>query len=427
MAPGAGSVECLAVLEPAALSAAGRIDAVLGSRRAQAWLQAREHRLLAAMVDDVEARESLHDPSGHCFLAEEVACAMRVAPSTAEARLQTAVDLVRRLPEALALLEAGEISAAHARLLSDETMSLELGIAAEVSRRVLPRAPEQTYGELKRAIRRVVKTVDSRRAEVRHLDAVATRRVEKYPAEDGMATIWALLPAEGAEMFWAALNHAAKPCGPDDARTADQRRADAFVELGVNARHDPTLGPLPTQPAVNITVGLATLLGDNDQPGELDGYGPIPASMARRIAADPTGTWRRLITDPAGRLLDYGTCTYRPPADLTRHVRARDQHCVIPGCGRRAIHCELDHATPFPAGGTNAANLRPLCKRHHLMKHHSTWRIDQQPDGSFEATTPTRHRWHYRPPPLPTPGTALPAVQSPKIKAAKVVEDPPPF
>jgi hypothetical protein len=73
---------------------------------------------------------------------------------------------------------------------------------------VLPRAPEQAVGEFKRAIRRAVKTLDSRKAEERHVAAVQERRVEKYPAEDGMAAIWALLPADGAEMFWAGLNRA---------------------------------------------------------------------------------------------------------------------------------------------------------------------------------------------------------------------------
>jgi hypothetical protein len=77
---------------------------------------------VASMVDDVESRESLHDRSGHCFSAEEVACAWHVAPSTAEARLVTSVDLVRRLPATLDLLEAGAVSAAHARVLSDETI-----------------------------------------------------------------------------------------------------------------------------------------------------------------------------------------------------------------------------------------------------------------------------------------------------------------
>ncbi len=105
------------------------------------------------------------------------------------------------------------------------------------------------------------------------------------------------------------------------------------------------------RPAIQVTIALSTLLGLDDQPGELAGHGPIPAPLARHIAADPTSTWRRLITDPTGNLLDYRTTTYRPPANLTRFVTARDQTCTFPGCRRSAQRCDLDHQIPASAGG----------------------------------------------------------------------------
>jgi hypothetical protein len=420
MVPGAQATACLDALDPATLSHTGRIDALIAMKRQQAWLAAREQQLLAVMVADVQTRDSLHDPSGRCWLAEEVAAALKLAPNTAERRLMLAEDLARRLPATLGLLEAGEITAVHARVLTEETSALDDRQVAAVQARVLPRAAGQTVGEFTRAVRRAVKSVDARGDEQRHVAAVAERRVAHSEREDGMAEIWALLPADGARIVMAGLNRYATPTGPDDARTADQRRADALVEVGLTALNDPRI-PGEVKPSVNITVGLGTLLGDNDQPAELDGYGPIPASMARRIAADPSGTWRRLITDPAGRLLDYGTTSYRPPADLARHVRYRDQKCVIPGCGRRASYCELDHEIPYPRGGTNAKNLRALCKRHHIMKHHANWTIERRPDGSYESRTPTGHRWRYRPPPLPSPGT-----EPPEPKPEPTAE-PPPF
>ncbi|MGH8836580.1 MAG: hypothetical protein ACRDWG_16525, partial [Actinomycetes bacterium] len=53
---------------------------------------------------------------------------------------------------------------------------------------------------------------------------------------------------------------------------------------------------------IQVTVPATTLLGLTDIPGELAGYGPITAEVARRIVAH--GTWRRLLTDPAsGQLL----------------------------------------------------------------------------------------------------------------------------
>jgi hypothetical protein len=52
---------------------------------------------------------------------------------------------------------------------------------------------------------------------------------------------------------------------------------------------------------VSVIVPITTLLGLDEHPGELVGYGPIPAPLAREIAAE--GTWRRLLTDPASGTL----------------------------------------------------------------------------------------------------------------------------
>jgi hypothetical protein len=172
-----------------------------------------------------------------------------------------------------------------------------------------------------------------------------------------MAELWALLRAEGAAAVMTAVDALASAIPADDTRTADQRRADALVDLGIAALHDPLLPRAQgMRPAVQVSVALSTLLGLDYQPGELAGHGPIPASVARRIAADPTGTWHRLITDPTGRLIDYGTTTYRPPADLTRFVTARDQTCTFPGCTRPARRCDLDHEIPASAGGATRAD-----------------------------------------------------------------------
>jgi hypothetical protein len=157
------------------------------------------------------------------------------------------------------------------------------------------------------------------------------------------------------------------------------------------------------QVRVGVTVGLTTLLGLDQLPGELAGYGPIPADQARELAAQ--GTWRRLVTDPVtGALLDYGTSRYTPPAHLAAHVVARDQTCVFPGCRIRADRCDLDHRVPFDADGGNGAtsdvNLSALCRPHHRLKQQPGWRLARYADGTLAWRTPTGHRYLRRPPPV---------------------------
>ena len=169
------------------------------------------------------------------------------------------------------------------------------------------------------------------------------------------------------------------------------------------------------RPAIQVTIALSTLLGCDDEPGELAGHGPIPASVARHIAADGTGTWRRLVTDPlTGQLLDYGRTTYRPPRDLAEFVMARDQVCAFPHCSRPAHRCHLDHRVPYAAGGrTSPVNVGALCERHHICKHQVGWRVRRESDGTNTWISPTKHRYRSRPPDLPA--------------ATNLTGEPPPF
>ena len=148
-------------------------------------------------------------------------------------------------------------------------------------------------------------------------------------------------------------------------------------------------------PTVLVTVDLTTLTGDLDEPGELAGYGPIPAGLARRIAADPTSTWRRLVTDPLGQVIDLSRTRYRPPKQLADHVRAQHPTCAFPTCNRRAQDCDLDHVCPWSEdGGTCPANLIPLCSRHHHLKHDADWKVDYEPaTGIVEWTSPTGRKY----------------------------------
>lgn len=138
---------------------------------------------------------------------------------------------------------------------------------------------------------------------------------------------------------------------------------------------------------IHVTVPFSTLIGIDEEPGELTGYGPISASVARRLASD--GVWRRLLTDPAtGRLLDYGTATYEPPADLRDFVIARDRTCVFPGCQQPAHRTQLDHTVRYPDGPTAAHNLGSSCGPHHDLKTRRGWCMQQADPGRFIWTTP---------------------------------------
>ena len=49
---------------------------------------------------------------------------------------------------------------------------------------------------------------------------------------------------------------------------------------------------------------MSTLLGRDRHPGEIPGWGPVPAEVARTVvAAQRAAEWHFALTDPAGQLL----------------------------------------------------------------------------------------------------------------------------
>jgi hypothetical protein len=144
-------------------------------------------------------------------------------------------------------------------------------------------------------------------------------------------------------------------------------------------------------PQIHVVVAASTLLGLDDEPADLAGAGPLTAHTARRIAAD--GTWRRLLTDPAGHLVDLSTDTHEPTQAQRDHVTTRDRTCQGPGCRTPAARCDLDHTLQWPTGPTTIANLSPLCRTHHRPKTLPDTHLTRHPDPHPDSPGPTGN--HY--------------------------------
>lgn len=170
---------------------------------------------------------------------------------------------------------------------------------------------------------------------------------------------------------------------------------------------------VPTRPVVRVTIPATALLGLDNAPGELAGFGPVPAETARIIAAD--ATWQRLLTDPVtGILTDCSTTAYQPGKTLRGGIEARDVTCTFSCCDIPAERCDLDHIQPFDhdhentssikgsatagPGQTNAHNLHALCRKHHLLKTHADWNVVRDPHTGITTWTTPTGRTHTRPP-----------------------------
>ncbi|OFA53735.1 HNH endonuclease [Streptomyces fradiae] len=407
----------LALLEREQLSTTGRIDALKAWERHVAWIQAQQVGLLADV--EADALDATPNEVGWAdydwdFACEDVACALKLSGNTAAERLAVATALEGRFPTTVSLLERGEICYLQAKAVTEVTGTLDPEAAARVEAMVVPKMPGQSVGQTRRSLSRAVLKADPQGAERRHRRRREDRTIWHRATEDGMATWTAFLPTPQAAQLDAAVDAHAATFG-DDGRTLNQKRVDALYDLVVNrpaGTEAPTGGSTPSgrsAAVVQVTVSLDTLIGVDEEPGVLKGYGPVSATAAREVAFAPGTVWRRLITHPkTGLLIKTDPTTYRPTAEVERHVIARDGRCAFPSCQMPAHRCDLDHIQPFnhhnPAAGgaTDPENLMPLCRRHHLLKHRTPWQTERDTTtGEVHWRAPTGHTY-TNPPHTPT-------------------------
>lgn len=234
-------------------------------------------------------------------------------------------------------------------------------------------------------------------AEQRFRKKYADRQVTGRDDEDGMSWLSINHTTDQVQLARHRLTIAAKQKrAAGDERTLDQLRADLALDL-LTGRADGVPAPAYARPIVNVTVPIQTLMGLSDAPGVLSGGTVVPAGLARMIAARPGSTWHRMLTDPAGRMVELSTTSYRPTKPIWSWVVAEHRSCYRPGCDAPASEIELDHRVRWPEGPTDVDNLWPGCKADHKAKHAPNFRIEQTPEGGYVLRTPTGFRHPIEP------------------------------
>jgi hypothetical protein len=394
--PGPTAMALLGAIDPAALDAEGQIALVQAWERQHAWLCAQQQTVLAAAAGP----EPLTSDD---WVQDEIAAAIRLSGRAAQQRIHVARMLTESLPQTQALLAAGVLSWRHALVMVEASARLDRPTIELLEARVLPTAAQKTAAEFNRAVRRAVLALEPEAVALAHEAAKAQRGVRVVPEPDGMASVVATMAATDARAVFLALDALARgrqaaEGGRRGGIGIEAHRADALIALADAALADRALPRAHGRRVeLQVLIELPTLLGLRDNPAELVGYGPIPASMARELAAD--AAWRRLVVDPTtGHLLDYGRRTYRAPSALADYLMARDRRCRFVGCGQPAFRCDIDHVEPYEKGGrTSGANCCMLCRRHHRLKTRGRWKLELRPDGSVSWQSAAGFEYQLRP------------------------------
>ena len=454
--PGIHTLTGLVAIDPKDLNQSGRIDYLSALERQSAWLQAVMQKAIVAVAgNDSSTPENTWDGVDEAE-REEVAAALRLSGNTAQMRIDVARTLINHLPNTCSALAMGEISASHATVIAKETAAairdgLNEFAIYQIEEKALAHAEFHTPGQVANKVRTTIAQLAPAEFEQVVDRARESRRVSCYNDADGMATVVAILPAQDAQTVMKSIeayilkmneideksrnaysanstshvdsdaksrntitdsdakrhnsltdtNELTSASGVQSATdtwsllSADNKRADALTAIlsQALASNVDEVRPHRRPVTVNVTIDLPTLLGLAENPGQLSGYGAIPASVARELASD--ATWKRFITDPqTGNLLDYGREKYEPPQALVDFLLARDRTCRFPGCRQPASKSDIDHAQSWETGGeTKPENLGLLCRRHHRLKTHGSWELVSNSDGSCEWTSPVGKKY----------------------------------
>lgn len=380
-------------------------DAALGERIVA--LERLIRRAQAAQAETVRVfdRRSAADADGaastRCWLRDRLRLTDRDA-----GRLVGLARCLPRLPLAAAAFQAGDITAAHMLLLAGNTRRLPGDVVRSGEPFLVDWARRLDPLRFGVVVRRWVATVAPAAFESDTERRYDSRWLAVHRTFDGMTSLQGMFEPEGGAILESALDALVSANPRDDARTRDQQRADALVDLVELARSHSLLPAAAGGSRPEILVhapaeALAPVLTPAPPPSPVpDAAEPPPATLADgtplppaaldRLACD--ARFRRVLVDAAGVPVDLGRAVRLVPAALRKYLVLRDAGCRYPGCPREAAFCDAHHVVFWRDGGdTSAANLVLLCRYHHHLVHERAHTLALLPDGTVEVTRPDGH------------------------------------
>ncbi|MGE2713876.1 HNH endonuclease signature motif containing protein [Mycolicibacterium litorale] len=420
------------MFEESQTAARSLVDRIAGSARAANQATA---RMLVAVGDlyRLRLREVGDAAYAACdtldTVSAEVAAALTISTGLARSHVQHALTMHDRLPQVGSVFVAGDIDyfmfqtiVTRINLVLDpEALASVDGQIAAAASRWTTLSKKQVAARVDRIVARVDPDAKRRRKE-----AFERREIWIADRNDGLSDIGGTLFTTAAHALDKRLNALAATVCEHDPRTTDQRRADAVEAMVVGAdrmacrcdRPDCAAGGLTAGPVViHVIADQATIDGNGSNEGSLVGADGL---LAPEVIAEVARTAKlRPLTLPGDAPPEP---RYIPSRALAEYVRCRDLTCRFPGCDRPAARTDIDHTVPHAAGGpTQAANLKSLCRLHHLIKTFGGWKDQQLPDGAVIWTSPSGHTY------ITTPGSALlfPTLCTPTALAAPTKTDGP--
>jgi Domain of unknown function (DUF222) len=406
------------------------VDIVVAAERVKAWAASVQARAVAELHEDFLTEHRAVDASLNQRLrdfetagrATTVCLSLAVGISLRGADRMLALALgLRELPSLAGALAEGRVDEMQARTIQEQAGALPRAVRPELAdgfvgpeeallpefrdgcRTVWSVPPHQLRPLLHRRVAELAPEV----LESAERAADRRRAVEHYastPLQPGalmfrgpdhvLATAYRRLDVQA---------RAARRAGATE--TLDQLRFDAAIGALTGTQGTPTSERAVGGMAVDVVVDATTLLGLDERIGTLctpSGDVPISAGLARRLAHDEAGSWRRVLCDPSTGVAIDVSPRYQPPRRMAAFCAVRDGHTSrFPTSSARSLELDhvaaYDHTDPANGGPTTAANLASNGKRDHQAKTDRLISVTGDANGELTYRSGAGHRYASNP------------------------------
>ena len=200
-----------------------------------------------------------------------------------------------------------------------------------------------------------------------------SRLFKNWVNEDGMGVLLAELDPTSYQQVRKAINaeydrlwrdDGGRDGTPDDVRTPQQRKADAFVALLTDPGRR---GPGSTRMQLIAVADVERLRADNPTGvAEIIGGEALPQTVLERLMCMATVTG--VVFDGKGQPIWVGRDRRFPTEAQIKAIIARDRHCT--GCTAGPERCEIHHIVPWEQGGlTDIDKMCLACPHCHHNIH----------------------------------------------------------
>jgi hypothetical protein len=386
-------------------------------------LERAKRRLDAATLKVLAAaqRAGVGERSGHTGTGSWAASQTKCGGAEGAAQSTLASDLDQRLPETGRVLDEGQISAEHARVIAVTMRRLPEELTPEqvvtIERRLVAQAREVDPERLRRLARRALEAAARSSRQVDEVEdeqlrdeeqkALAKTRLTMRDNGDGTTSGHFTVPTLAGSMLRKTIQQIASPrreqarqtrgqaCEGSEDGTSTYAGTDWAHRYGLALLE--VLEHLPTEKlngkvaaTVVATVSLEALRGGVGAV-QLDTGHVVSAGQARRLACNAGIV--PVVLGGGSLPLDLGRAD-RFFTEAQRVALATVYtECAAMGCDRPYAWCELHHEDPWASGGrTDLDRAVPLCGYHHRRMHDPTFVTETSTDAAGVKTVRLRER-----------------------------------